>query len=79
MFSKGYYVSKTNLNVVRKMDIDTAKDGKGAIERVYGSWATDPNNIIVFKANEKVYLNEHDIALPNIRQLIETGHITRTF
>lgn len=79
MFNEGYYVSKINLNVVRKLDIDMAKDTTGAVERVYGSWATDPTNIIVFKPNEKVYLSKEDIALPNIKQLIETGQLTRSF
>lgn len=79
MLNEGYYVSKINLNVVRRLDVDMAKDTNGSVERVYGSWATDVNNIIVFKPGEKVYLNKEDIALPNIRQLIETGQLTRSY
>lgn len=79
MLNEGYYVSKINLNVVRKLDVDMAKDTTGNVERVYGSWATDKNNIIVFKPNEKVYLSKEDVALPNIKQLIETGQLTRSY
>jgi len=80
MLEEGYYVSKTNLNVVKHLDIDLSKDNHNdKVERVYGSWSTKEGNIISFTPNNKVYLNKEDIALPNVRQLIESGIITRTY
>ena len=80
MLEEGYYVSKINLNVVKSLDIDISKDNHtDKVERVYGSWSTKEGNIISFAPNKKVYLNKQDVALPNVRQLIESGVLTRTF
>ena len=79
MLKAGYYVSKIKLNVVRKLSVDLAKDNNTKkVERVYGSWATDESNIIKFEPGVKVMLTEADVALPNIRTLIETGQLTRS-
>lgn len=80
MLNEGYYVSKIRLNVVRKLSVNLAKDNASKkVERVYGSWATDESNIIKFEPGVKVYLNTEDVALPNIRTLIETGQLTRSY
>ena len=80
MLNAGYYVSKIKLNVVKTLSVNLAKDGTAKrVERVYGSWATDPNNMISFEPDVKVYLTEQDVALPNIRTLIETGQLTRSY
>lgn len=80
MLNAGYYVSKIRLNVVKNLSINLAKDNAAKrVERVYGSWATNSENMIEFKPGEKVYLSETDVALPNIRTLIETGQLTRSY
>ena len=79
MLNAGYYVSKIKLNVVKTLSVNLAKDNTAKrVERVYGSWATDPDNIICFEPGVKVYLSEKDVALPNVRTLIETGQLTRS-
>ncbi len=80
MLNAGYYVSKVKLNVIRTLSVNLAKDNSSKrVERVYGSWATDPNNMIKFEPGVKVYLDEKDVALPNVRTLIETGQLTRSY
>lgn len=80
MLNAGYYVSKIKLNVVKNLSINLAKDHTAKkVERVYGSWATDPDNMIKFEPGVKVYLSNEEVALPNIRTLIETGQLTRSY
>ena len=80
MVKEGYFVSDIRMNVVRSMDTIAAKSSDGkTVERVYGKWAMDNSCIIQFKPGEKVWLDEKDANLPNVRTLIETGRLKRTY
>lgn len=80
MVKEGYFVSDIRLNVVRKMDTIAAKssDGKN-VERIYGKWAMDNSCIIKFEPGKKVWLTQEDVNLPNVRTLIETGQLKRSY
>ena len=76
----GKYVSKTRLQVIKSLSTITAKNPQtGAVERVYGSWATQEDNLVIFEPNEPKVLNSDVINLPHVRQLIEKGILTRVY
>lgn len=78
-FVAGYYVSDIRMNIVRRMNTASVKNSNGsAVERVYGTWAMDESLMIKFEPGKKVMLDKEDIKLPNVRTLIESGHLKRT-
>ena len=76
----GKYVSTKKLQVVKALSTIAAKNPQtGAVERVYGSWATEQNNLIVFEPDKPVVLSAELVKLPHIQQLIQNGILKRVY
>lgn len=79
MMEAGKYVCDKNMNVVKSLNAIPVKNPRtGEVERVYGSWATEKNNIIEFKKNQPVTLDKDTVNLPHVQTLIQKGILKRT-
>lgn len=80
MLEPGKYVCKKRMQVIKTLSNVTARNPQtGAVERVYGTWATDNDNLIIFEPDKPVVLNKDLINMPHIKQLIENGTLTRVY
>lgn len=79
MMEAGKYVCDKRMNVIKSLNAIPVKNPRtGEVERVYGSWATQKDNIIEFKAGQPVTLDKTTANLPHIAHLIEKGVLKRT-
>lgn len=80
MVQAGKYVCKKKMQVIKELSTITAKNPQtGSVERVYGTWATTPDNLIVFEPEKPVVLSQQQVEMPHIRNLIENGTLTRVY
>lgn len=79
MMEAGKYVCDKRMNVIKSLNAIPVKNPRtGEVERVYGSWATQKDNIIEFKPGQSVTLDKTTVNLPHIAHLIEKGVLKRT-
>lgn len=78
MVEAGKYVCDKNMNVIKALSTISVKDPRtGEVQRVYGSWATEPENLIQFKKGVPVVLDKNTVNLPHVQHLIENGILKR--
>ena len=78
--SAGKYMCDFELQIIKTLDTNVVKseDGK-RVEKIYGCWATDPDNFIHFTPGTPVELSKEVVNMSHVSQLIQRGILKRVF
>ena len=72
-YKPGNYESDRDITVFKALSSESNVSAAGKIEKTYGTWQNDDNNIIKFEKGKKKTLTAVDLQNRSIKQLLRQG------
>ena len=76
-YMPGFYQSDRDIQVFKTLSNESRVDATGKVEKTYGTWSTDSDNVIKFIKGKRVELSVQDVNCYGIRNLIDAGILVR--
>ena len=76
-YKAGFYQSDRDIHVFKSLSNESRVDTTGKIEKTYGTWSTEANNMLTFTKGVRTELSITDVNNATIRQLIDSGILVR--